>query len=135
MLMNVRRWDVDRVGSVLGSACAVHCALSGLALASISFLGAGFWMNERLEYAFIGTTLCVGTFAARRGFLRHRSWRPALLFVTALSLIVSAHLIGREGQVIFLRIVTSMMAVGGALTLVIFHRVNQCLCRNCERAK
>lgn len=125
--------DADRVGSFLGTACAVHCALSGIALASISFLGSAVWMDERLEYAFIGATLTVGSFAALRGFRRHRSWRPALLFVTAFALVVSAHLMGHDRREGVLRAITTMMAVGGALTLVLFHRMNNRLACGCGR--
>lgn len=131
-MIRVAKVDADRVGSFLGSACAVHCALSGLALASVSFLGAGFWADERLEYAFIGLTLCVGSFAALRGFQRHRSWRPAVLFVTAVALVVSAHLMREEAGSTVLRAITSVMAVGGALTLVAFHRINNRMCRACQ---
>lgn len=123
--------SADRVGTLLGTACAVHCALSGLALASLSVLGAAFWADERLEIGFIGLTLSVGSFAALRGFRRHRSWRPAVLFVTAIALVISAHLMGHAQEDVVLRTLTTIMAVGGALTLVLFHRLNARMCGPC----
>ncbi len=125
--------NADRVGTLLGTACAVHCALAGLAFASLSVLGSAVWTDERLELAFIGLTLCVGSFAALRGFRRHRSWRPAVLFVTAVALVSAAHLMGHEHENVLLRALTTFMAVGGALTLVLFHRLNARMCGPCQR--
>ena len=125
--------NADRIGSVLGTVCAVHCALSGLALASVSVLGSAFWTDHRLEYAFLGSALCLGSFSALRGFRQHRSWRPAVLFVTAMSLVGAAHLMGHEVHGTALRALTTLMAVGGALTLVLFHRLNARLCGPCAR--
>ncbi|RYG31415.1 MerC domain-containing protein [bacterium] len=129
--MRTLKLNADRVGTFLGTACAVHCALSGLALASLSVLGASFWADERLEIGFIGLTLTVGSFAALRGFQRHRSWRPAVLFVTAVALVISAHLMGHAQENPVLRALTTVMAVGGALTLVLFHRLNNRMCGSC----
>lgn len=129
----ILKLDADRVGTWLGTACAVHCALSGLALASLSVLGGAFWADERLEIGFLALTLCVGSFAALRGFRKHRSWRPAVLFVTALALVGSAHLMGHEHGHAFLRVLTTLMAIGGALTLVLFHRLNDRLYGPCGR--
>jgi MerC mercury resistance protein len=118
----VNRPNVDQLGSVASFACAVHCALTGLALGVLSSAGLGFIGNHSLEVFFIGSTIALGIWAVINGFRVHHQWHPALLFGCGLTMIYLAHAI--EPGWIF-------SVLGGAF-LITFHWVNQKKMRQCR---
>lgn len=117
--LSVNRPNVDQLGSVASLACAVHCALTGLALGVLSSAGLGFVGSHSLELFFIGSTIALGIWAFITGFRTHRQWQPALFFGCGLAMIYLAH--ATEPGWIF--------SVFGGAFLIIFHWVNQKMMR------
>jgi len=114
--------NVDQLGSVASFACAVHCALTGLALGVLSSAGLGFVGNPILEFLFIGSTVALGLWAVVRGYRLHHSWHPPVLFLCGIAMIFLAH--KNEPGWVF-------SVLGGAL-LITFHWINQKLTRQCR---
>lgn len=117
---------LDRIGACASTLCAVHCLLTALALGLASMGWLGFLGHPVLEAAFLGVAVAVGLAAAIHGLKRHGSFRPALLFLLGLTLILVAHFgFGHEGHTI----VSGILSALGGLSLVLFHLVNQRLGR------
>ncbi len=111
------------MGSIASFACAIHCALSGVALGALSSAGFGFIGNPILEVLFIGSAVALGVWAAVRGYKIHHVWKPVALFLAGMSSIVLAH-VSEPGWV--------FSVIGGTL-LIAFHWVNQRLTLSCRR--
>lgn len=110
------------MGSVASFACAVHCALSGVALGALSASGLGFIGHPILEVLFIGSAVALGIWAAVRGYRVHHVWKPIGLFIAGMLSIILAHL--SEPGWIF-------SVIGGSF-LIAFHWVNQRLTSQCQ---
>ena len=88
---------LDRAGTFLSAACALHCALIPLALALIPSMtlallswhdprhrmAMGLLQASRWEWLFVLVALLVGAGSLGFGYLRHRSARPGLLLAAA----------------------------------------------------
>ena len=118
----MNRPNVDQMGSVASFACAVHCALSGVALGALSASGLGFIGHPIIEGLFIGSAVALGLWAAIRGFKIHHMWKPPALFFAGMFAIVLAH-VSEPGWV--------FSVLGGTL-LIAFHWINQRLTNQCR---
>lgn len=132
--MRAIRVDADRLGQIAGTVCAIHCALTGLALGLLSVLGLEFLGSETSEFFFVGTTFLLGMWALFYGFRRHRSWVPASVFGAAIISVAAAHLVGHQSTL------GTVLSVVGGLGLVSFHVLNQrlrkvCSCEHCQAQK
>jgi threonine/homoserine efflux transporter RhtA len=133
--MKVERTKTERVATWASAICAVHCALTGLALGLMSVAGLGFMDSPAVEVIFLGTAVTIGSFALYHGHKRHKSMIPAAIFVAGLACIAASHFAfdhGDTGGV--------AMAVLGGSALVAFNLVNQrlgghCGCDDCRTGK
>lgn len=83
----------DRIGAVAGTVCAVHCALTGVALALLGTVGLGFLGSPWFDWLFVGIAIVVGSYAVFHGIRRHKSYLPSLFFVCGLAFVVVARLL------------------------------------------
>lgn len=122
---------LDRVGVCASALCAVHCALTGLAMGLLAISGLDFLGNVWVEVAFVGTALVVGTWALVHGIRRHHSKIPATVFVLGIASIVASWLIGHgvsREHILEHRhesLASTIFAVAGGLLVVAFHLLNQ----------
>jgi len=138
-----KRVDLDRVGAWASAACAVHCLLTSVALGVLGVIGLDWLGSLTSEIAFFGTAIVVGSFAVFQGYHRHRSWIPALILACGLSMVVVSHFVLGGGhaqhgieaghaEAPWLKALTTILSVGGGLTLVAFHitnaRLGSCRC-------
>ncbi|CAN5535626.1 hypothetical protein BH11ARM2_BH11ARM2_31520 [soil metagenome] len=129
--MRAIKLDADKLGQIAGTACAIHCAITGVALGVLSVVGLDFLGSETSEFFFIGITFCLGVWALVHGVRKHRSWVPAIVFISALTCIVGAHLVSHQS------VPGVILSVVGGLGLVSFHILNQrygkvCACGHCH---
>jgi MerC mercury resistance protein len=82
---------VDRVGIVVSTACAVHCAV-GTTLVTAPGLGRLF-ADERIETGFAGVALLVAVCALSAGFRRHRQAAPVMLGIVGVAALATARLV------------------------------------------
>jgi len=73
------KW-LDATGITVSVVCAIHCAADSLVLTTLAILGVTREMPSWLEWAFLMTSLFIGSIALRRGFRSHRQSYPARLF-------------------------------------------------------
>lgn len=87
-MKNDNTLDLDRVGAVASTACAIHCAAIPI-LAGLGAAGAVSWFDhEPVEWGFVGLAAVIGTVSAWRGYKVHGNKVVALvLAVAALSLL------------------------------------------------
>lgn len=134
-MRGMSRVNVDRLGAIAGTACAIHCALSGVALGLLSTVGMGFLASETSEVVFLTVTLSLGSFAVVQGFRKHRSLWPTVLFVIGLFFIVLGHQVGgghdHHGHS-HSNPFSWMLSVAGASSLVVFHVLNKRLSHKCS---
>lgn len=135
----VAKFDLDRWGALASGLCAVHCAIVGLAMGILPIIGMEFLAYPMVDVGFFGTAILLGSWAARTGFKKHRSWGPTKVFVSGLFLVMFSHFVlghkhaGETGNLhsllgfespAWLAPIATMMAVVGGLTLVTFHILN-----------
>ncbi len=134
-LMQPERTRADRVATWASAICAVHCALTGLAIGLLSVAGLGFMDSPIVEVLFLGTAVIIGGYAMYHGHKRHKSMIPAAIFVGGLSCILLSHFAFDHGSAAGVG-----MAVFGGAALIAFNLVNQrlgghCGCDDCRTGK
>lgn len=112
-------FDVDRAGSVASTLCAVHCVLSGVLLGVLSSIGAGFLASETVEIGFLVLAGVFGVWALFRGWGRHSSFFPAILFSIGAGLLIASHMSVHHW----------ILSATGGIFLVLFHLLNHFLIR------
>ena len=81
---------LDATGVTVSVACAIHCAAESLVLTMLAMLGVTRAMPSWLEWAFLMTSLLIGSIALRRGFRSHRQPTPLRLFGMGLGTLLLA---------------------------------------------
>jgi hypothetical protein len=80
-------WDALGIGASL--ACAIHCALLPLLMASLPVFGANIIHNMAFEIGMIGLTLCIGSYSLYHGYKKHHhSYLPLTLFLAGFIFLV-----------------------------------------------
>ncbi|MBX3131236.1 MAG: MerC domain-containing protein [Polyangiaceae bacterium] len=115
---------VDRLGIVVSSLCAAHCALG--AVLSTAAVAGGFLADERFELLFVGVAVLIAVIALGAGYREHRAAPPLWIGAGGLLLLASARLVHD------LELAEVALSVAGAGTLVAAHVVNL---RSLRRAK
>lgn len=89
---------VDRLGTGVGIACALHCLLGAIVPSMLVAVGAGVLLSEAAEWSLIGTAVIVATVAAPLGFRRHRSPWIVAAFALAVALLLAGRLLEDSGM-------------------------------------
>lgn len=109
---------VDRVGAVLGFACAVHCVAVPIWLGVLPAIGLGFLADHAFDLTIVAMAAVFALFAARSGWRTHRDGRVMSGFVAAIGLLVLGHLIGEDS------LVGRVPSVLGGIALAVTHLAN-----------
>lgn len=128
MRQMVQRINLDKVGACASAICAVHCALTGLALGLLSVMGLSFISSPIVDVIFVGTAVIVGISAVRHGIRHHKSYIPATIFALGIASIAIGH------YTIFSEAAekhghthgpfATVFSVTGGVCLVLFHLLN-----------
>lgn len=122
--------DLDRVGALASTACAVHCAAIPI-LVGLGAAGAVSWFDhEPVEWGFVGLAAVVGTVSAWRGYRVHGNKVVALvLSVAALSLLALtwSHHAEHDAHTGEMRWLFPVLG----LVVAASHVVNRRMCRAC----
>ena len=70
---------MDRFGAFAGSLCALHCAACALLPSLFAALGVAFLLSSMVEWGLTLMAVGVAGTALVFGWLRHRSWKVAVL--------------------------------------------------------
>lgn len=110
----------DRLGALLSTACALHCLLLPLLLASMPAAAS----LEALELPVIIAGLMIGAVTLPAGYRVHRRKRVLLMFAVAAVLLLGGMFLEHTLEV--------GASVAGALLLAFAHRTNCRHCADCD---
>lgn len=117
---------LDRLGSCLSAACAVHCSLKPL----LFILPSVAWLDVLVSQQFEGVMLTVGVLLASGsvawGYARHRSGTILVSLAVAVVVILAGRLIGSHGWV------QRSLVIPGGVLLALTHWLNLRCCRSCN---
>ncbi len=115
-----------------------------LVLASVlPLIGLAFLHEPWVEISFYSMAVFFGVWAARRGWIMHRSFWPAVLFTAGLSLVGFGHWVALgHAERSALETTGHLLSACGGLTLVTFHILNArltkrhaCSCQACSELR
>ncbi len=114
-----QRADVDRIGMIASTLCAIHCAVVPILLTSLPLIGLGFLAKPWFEWGMILLALIIGIGSLAYSFFNtHRRLTPLVLFLVGFIYVVGGHLLlhgWKEAIVVPL----------GGLTIVTAHFINR----------
>lgn len=94
---------LSKAGSIASLVCAVHCAVTPLALLALPVIAAHSWDGldgiigafwaDTTEWIFLGVIVLLAGFGLLATYPRHRDSRPALLTACGLVVLMTAHLL------------------------------------------
>ena len=126
--------SLSKAGSIISLVCAVHCALTPLALLALPLLAAqyggafeglfGSVFSHSAEWVFLGVIVVIAGFGVLVTYPVHRDRRPAMLTVAGFLMLLLVRLFIEQGSSVGITgdlIGASMIAWGGF--------VNRSLCR------
>lgn len=126
---------LDSIGFVASTLCAIHCAAMPFLIIFLTFYGFQFIANPVIEYLFIGSSILIGTFTFRHGYINHhRKIFPFSLFFSGLLIVIFGHFlfdshseteIQHNNNTIFF-----MIAPIGAFFIALGHYLNRKLSKN-----
>ncbi len=117
--------DPDHWGTIASTVCAVHCAVTGVAVSVLSVVGFTYLQSPILEWGFLGTAMVFGGWAAVRGYSKHNSWKPIAVFLTGFLLLAGSHMFAPSHGVGGNNGMAESLSVIGGLCLVGFHYLNR----------
>ena len=98
---------LSKAGSIASLICAVHCAVTPLALLALPVIAAHSWDGldgilgafwaDTTEWMFLGVIALLAGFGLLATYPRHRDSRPALLTACGLVVLMTAHLLIESG--------------------------------------
>ena len=84
----------QKLGMILGLACAVHCSLMPFLLAALPAISGTLFDSLLAEAAVIGSSLALGYYFILRGYFKHNTgFTPVILLTIGAFLIVFPHLL------------------------------------------
>lgn len=84
-----RKINWDGLGIAASLACAIHCAVLPLFIASLPVLGLNIIENPAVEITMIGIALLIGIYALWHGYKKHHHrLLPLLLFITGMAFLI-----------------------------------------------
>ena len=93
---------LSKAGSIASLICAVHCAVTPLALLALPVIAAhsgdgldgilGVFLAQTTEWVFVGVIALLAGFGLLATYPRHRDIRPAVLTVLGLIVLIVSHL-------------------------------------------
>jgi len=119
--MPIRKLNWDALGVAVSVACAIHCAVLPLVLATLPVLGINVLHNPGFECGMIGLAFLIGARAFWHGFrLHHRRFLPSVLFAVAILFLIAKQ-VWRQYEGVFVGL--------GVLFILGAHGLNYRLCR------
>jgi hypothetical protein len=114
-----------RIGAFLAIACAVHCALTPIALTVLPLAGSSIFASHTAEFIMLGLGIGFGGFSVAKGVYSHGDQRPLWLVVAGTILILCGLFLAGETLEPF-------FVPAGAILLGAAQVVNMRLSRPCE---
>ena len=123
--MNVKvNWD--GLGIFTSVACAIHCAILPLLVASLPLFGVNIIHNNIFEWSMISIAFAVGAYALYHGYLKHhRSYLPMAVFSTGIIFLIAKQIF-HSWEIILL--------IPAVIFIISAHFINYRLCQKSKCA-
>lgn len=109
---------LDRLGAVLGFACALHCITVPLLVGVLPAVGLGFIADHSFDLTIVLIATAFAVLAARSGWRAHGDRRIVAMFVAAVALLVLGLGVGEES------LAGRVPSITGGILLAIAHLAN-----------
>jgi hypothetical protein len=119
---------LDRIGSMVSAACAVHCAIAPIAIGALVATPFGWLYNEETEVLLLCGTLLLAAVSLYFGYRKHGLRRCWALFAFGCAMFLAAHTVAEHESLSG----AASMASGG-FALCVAHLLNWRACNKCER--
>jgi hypothetical protein len=114
-----------RIGAFLAIACAIHCALTPIAITILPLAGLSFLSSHWAEFIMLGLGIGFGGYGVAKGYFSHGDRRPIILVVFGAILIVCGlFLVGESLEPLFVP--------AGAILLGAAQVVNMRISKPCD---
>jgi len=123
--------DPDRWGTIASTICAIHCAVTGIAVSVLSIIGFTTLQSPILEWGFLGFALVFGGWAAVRGYSKHKSAFPILVFLLGFVLLAGSHIVEPKSHGGGSSGFAELFSVLGGVCLIGFHYLNRQFMKAC----
>jgi len=141
MRMNTLGVRFSKAGSMISMVCAVHCALTPLALLALPLLAAqhggafesvfGALFSHSFEWVFLGIIVVIAGFGVLATYPIHGDRRPAILTVSGFFVLLAVRVLVEQGSTLEITgdlLGASIIAWGGFLNRSLCH------CHGCHEA-
>lgn len=83
---------LDLIGFSASTICAIHCAAMPFIIVFLPLIGLQFIANPIVEYAFISSSIIIGSYTFKHGYLNHhRKIYPFAIFLIGITIILIGH--------------------------------------------
>jgi hypothetical protein len=117
---------LDRFGAAVSAACGLHCLVTPWLMALLPVSSLGLLADERTEWALLTVALLSGLASLVPSYIRHHHRGTGLWWCAAGSLLLVVPRVSLSDSA-----ATPMLLALGGLALVVGHRINARLCREC----
>ena len=124
MSNSVNQFNLDRLGAIASSVCALHCALCAFAPAVLTLAGLGVLVSHTVEWIFVLLAAILAIAAAKRGYCPCGSWAAPVMLLAGVVVLLA----GRFTEHLGLGIPESMITVTAGCMLVAGHMINWRAC-------
>ncbi len=101
----------DALGITASLACAIHCAILPLFLASLPLFGIDIIENHAFEYGMIGLAFVIGIYALWHGYRWHHHKKlPIVLFSTGMACLLLKQVLHEYHTILLIPAVTLIVA-------------------------
>ncbi len=109
--MSFLKINFDALGVTVSIACAIHCAVLPMAMATLPILGINIIHNPTFECTMIGMALLIGIRALLHGYRRHHHrLTPGVLFIAGMILLIAKQI--WHGQEVVLLLLALPLILG-----------------------
>jgi energy-converting hydrogenase Eha subunit C len=121
--------NLDVIGFIASSACAIHCAIIPILLSVTSYAGLAFWDNVFIDIGMFFLSFILASYSLLRGhFKQHKKCKAIAFMIFGFSLIAASFYL----DMAFDKIILSSV---GALIVAVSHLINYNMCKKCKSAQ
>jgi hypothetical protein len=121
--------NVDIVGFVASTVCAVHCAVIPILLSVTSYAGLAVWDNVWIDIGMFFLSFILASYSLLRGhFKQHKKCKAIAFMIFGFSLIAASFYLDMATDKVIL-------SSAGALIVAVSHLINYNMCKKCKSAQ
>lgn len=121
---------LDSIGFIASTLCAIHCAAMPFIFLFLTLYGLQFIANPVVEFIFISTSIVIGVYTFRHGYINHhKKIYPFAIFTFGLVIIIVSHFVFHNHKQISIHshdeIIFLLISPIGAFLIGLGHYLNR----------